>query len=237
MTSGLRLDTSPPGRVPTRRHPMPRRTPVLAVCTATALALGLSSHQSPADTPKGASPFAGFVDAYYDAFFTWNPSQGTAAGLHHYDTALEDRSAAAVANRIDTLKNQQQALARLRSGKLSADEVIDAEVLDGALRAELLDLEVVQNWRKNPMNYVGTPGQAVDGLMKRTFAPAPARLRSVIARLKATPALLVAMRENVTNPPREFTDLAIRMGEGSVGFFRDSVRDWAKEAAGGDAKL
>jgi uncharacterized protein (DUF885 family) len=216
---------------------MPRRTLVLALCLATALALALSGGQSPADTSKGGSPFASFVDAYYDAFFTWNPSQGTAAGLHHYDTALEDRSAVAVANRIEALKKQQQTLAGLRSGKLSADEAIDAEVLDGALRAELLDLEVIQNWRKNPMLYVGTPGQAVDGLMKRTFAPAPVRLRSVIARLKATPALLLALRENVTNPPSEFTDLAIRMGEGSVGFFRDSVRDWAKEAAGGDARL
>jgi uncharacterized protein (DUF885 family) len=41
----------------------------------------------------------------------------------------------------------------------------------------------------------------------------------------------------VDNPPREFTDLAIRMGEGSVGFFRDDVRAWATDAAGADAQL
>src|SRR4029077_18879276 len=35
----------------------------------------------------------------------------------------------------------------------------------------------------------------------------------------------------------EFTDLAIRMGEGSIGFYRDTVCDWAKGAAGKDAKL
>jgi uncharacterized protein (DUF885 family) len=87
------------------------------------------------------------------------------------------------------------------------------------------------------MGYIATPAGAVDGLMKRTFAPAPARLRSVIARLKATPPVFAAMRENVVNPPKEFTDLAIRMGEGSVGFFRDTVREWAKDAAGGDAAL
>src|SRR5262249_23629315 len=29
----------------------------------------------------------------------------------------------------------------------------------------------------------------------------------------------------------------IRMGEGSIGFYRDTVRDWAKEAAGKDAEL
>ena len=64
--------------------------------------------------------------------------------------------------------------------------------------------------------------------MKRDFAPAADRLRSVIARLKATPAMFAALRANVDNPPREFTDLAIRMGEGSVGFYRDTVHAWAK---------
>ena len=39
------------------------------------------------------------------------------------------------------------------------------------------------------------------------------------------------------NPPREFTDLAIRMASGSVDFYKVTVRDWAKEAAGGDAEL
>jgi uncharacterized protein (DUF885 family) len=87
------------------------------------------------------------------------------------------------------------------------------------------------------MSYVATPAGAIDGLMKRDFAPAAERLRSVIARLKAAPAMFGSLRANVDNPPHEFTDLAIRMGEGSVGFFRDSVRDWARDAAAKDAAL
>jgi hypothetical protein len=39
------------------------------------------------------------------------------------------------------------------------------------------------------------------------------------------------------NPPREFTDLAIRMTRGSVGFFRGSVATWARAAAGPDPAL
>ena len=45
------------------------------------------------------------------------------------------------------------------------------------------------------------------------------------------------MRANIDNPPREFTDLAIGMGDGAIDFFRDSVPDWAREAAGKDAEL
>ena len=105
------------------------------------------------------------------------------------------------------------------------------------LRAERLDLDTVRTWRRNPMGYVGTPAGAIHGLKKRDFAPGPVRLRAVIARLEATPALLQALQTNMDNPPREFTDLAIRMANGSVGFFRDTVRDWARQAAGGDAEL
>jgi uncharacterized protein (DUF885 family) len=186
------------------------------------------------NSPK-PTPFAAFVEDYFDALYEWRPSDGTAAGLHQYDHKLEDRSAAAVAARIETVKKLLTRLEKL--GKLTGDEAMDAEVLDGQLRAELLDMEAIGNWHKNPMNYVGTPGSAVDGLMKRNFAPPVDRLRTVIARLKATPALLAAMQANVKNPPKEFTDLAIIMCEGSVGFFRDSVGAWAKEAAGADARI
>src|SRR5262249_30770783 len=164
-------------------------------------------------------------------------SEGTAAGLHKYDGQLENRSADAVKKRVETVKVLQARLEKLRAGKLTEDEAIDAEVLDGLLKAELLDVEVVRNWRKNPMHYIGTPPGAIDGLMKRNFAPAATRLRSVVARLKATPAMFAVLRANVDNPPKEFTDLAIRMAEGSIGFYRDTVSDWAKEAAGKDADL
>src|SRR5207302_678492 len=79
------------------------------------------------------------------------------------------------------------------------------------------------------------PGEAIDGLMKRNFAPPAERLKSVIARLKAIPALLQAMKDNIKEPPpQEFNDLAIRMAGGSIGFFKGTVRDWAEKAAAGD---
>jgi uncharacterized protein (DUF885 family) len=184
-----------------------------------------------------ARPFAAFVDDYFDAYFAWRPSEGTAAGLHQYDMQLEQRSAAAVAQRLTVVKEQLRRLEQLRKGDLNPDEAMDAEVLDGRLRAESLDLDTLDTWRQNPMEYVSNPSEAINLLMKRSFAPAATRLRSVIARLKAAPALFEAARANVENPPREFTELAIEIGAGSAGFFRDTLRAWAGEAAGTDAAL
>src|SRR5262249_9907673 len=46
-----------------------------------------------------------------------------------------------------------------------------------------------------------------------------------------------AMKQNIQNPPHEFTDLAFRMAHGSIGFFRDTAAMWAKNAAGSDTSL
>ena len=205
--------------------------PLLVVLALVPGAEGLRSQTHP---PR---LFATFVEDYFKAYYAWKPSEGTAAGFHQYDTQLEDWSADAIAMRIQKVKDLQGRLTNLRAGPLTTDEAIDAEILDGLMKAELLDLATLANWRKNPMNYISTPGSAIDGLMKRSFAPAGQRLRSVIARLKATPGLLEALRANIDNPPHEFTDLAIQIGEGSVGFFRDTVRDWAQTAAGKDTAL
>jgi uncharacterized protein (DUF885 family) len=202
-----------------------------------ALAIGPRAGGPSAKGADVPSPFAAFVDDYFDAYFSRKPSEGTAAGLHKYDDLLEEGSADAAKKQVETVKGLQARLEKLRASKLTGDEAIDAEVLDGLMKAELLDLEVVRTWRKNPMGYIATAPGAVDGLMKRDFAPATTRLRSVIARLKATSAMFAALRANVDNPPKEFTDLAVRMGEGSIGFYRDTVRDWAKGAAGTDANL
>src|SRR5436309_1662648 len=167
-----------------------------------------------------------FIDDYFDALFEWSPTLATSAGLHEYDARIEDLSASAFAKRIRKLKDLQAQLMRERAEGLNPDEAIDAEILDGQIKAELLDLETLQTWRRNPMNYAGLPGSAIDGLMKRNFAPASERLRWVIARLKGVPAILEAMHENVRNPPREFTDLAFQIAHGSVGFFRREIADW-----------
>jgi uncharacterized protein (DUF885 family) len=194
----------------------------------------------PAGPARAAGPdsnFSRFVDDFFAAWFAAGPSEGTAAGLHQYDARLVDLSKARVESWIAELKGLLHRLEAFDRGRLSFDEAIDAEVLDGKVRAELLDLETLRVWQINPMLYAMLPGAAVDLLIKRDFAPAAERIRLVIARERSIPALYTAARANVADPPKEFTELAIRMARGSVGFFEQSVAAWARQAARGDAAL
>jgi uncharacterized protein (DUF885 family) len=196
--------------------------------------LGLLAIIALAGCSRSKPDFAAFVDEYAAASNRWSPTGATDLGFHEYDAQIEDRSAAAYKKRSEILKAELAQLTALRQGELTAQEAIDAELLDSSIRAEILELDTMKSWQSNPMEYVGLPGSAVDSLMMRNFAPPAERLRSLTARLAGVPAILTAMKENVSNPPKEFTDLSIRMASGSVGFFNNEVAAWAKDAAGGD---
>jgi uncharacterized protein (DUF885 family) len=224
------------------------RTALLAAFTS--LAISCSSASPPAATvattapapiasaaPASSAAFSKFVDDYFDARFAYLPSQGTDAGFHQYDSKLEDRSRARIEARIAELKAFLARLQAMDRSRLSFDDQIDADAIEGQIRGYLLDQETLRTWEHNPMGYAGLPGNAADILIKRDFAPAAERLRSLIARLKQVPAVYAAAKANLVNPPREFTDLAIRICKGSAGYFSGTVAAWAKNAAGNDAAL
>ena len=189
------------------------------------------------DSEAGANAaLSAFVDSYFTSYFNFNPSEATSVGLHDYDSRLEERNSVQIQARIAELQSQANEIESLRKKPLGFDESIDATLLANRIQAELLDLNSIHVWR-SPLYYAGIPGNAVDLLMKRNFAPAPARLASLTARLRQVPALIQAMRDNTAEPPKEFTELALRIVKGSVPFFREAVPEWAKTAAGQDQKL
>lgn len=190
---------------------------------------------APASTPS--AHLASFVDDYFNAAFEFEPSFGTGVGLHQYDGQLEDRSRARYEARIVELNQLKARLASLDRSLFNPDDEIDSVALEADINASLHNLQVMRTWETNPMGYAGLPGGAIDSLIKRNFAPPAERLRSVIARLQKIPAVYQAARQNLKNPPKEFTDLAIRMSGGSVGYFEGTVAEWAQQAAAGDAAL
>jgi hypothetical protein len=196
-------------------------------------------------TTRGMSPeaaHAAFTQLTNDFFaqeFAFDPVLATNAGIHSYDGQLEAWSTTRIEARVaelEKLLDRATALWTERTA-LDADDSIDLEVLDGHIRAELLDWNLLRFTARNPMTYAGRVGNAVDPLMKRDFAPAKERLKSIVSRLANVPAVYAAGRGNVSNPPKEWTELAIGMARGTESYLRDTLAAWAKEAASGDPIL
>lgn len=192
---------------------------------------------TPAKTPVAAPPsFPTLVEAHFKARLEYKPTSATYAGIHENDAKLEDLSEASIEARIEGLRFEGETIAKIDRQKLSFDEQIDLEALEADVRAEFFDLAILETWKKNPMIYAGLPGRSIDTIMKRAFAPGPARVKSVTGRMSGVPALYAAAKANLKLPPaREHTELAMRMAKGSAKFLEVKVVEWAKKESGGEA--
>jgi uncharacterized protein (DUF885 family) len=220
---------------------MPRAvlvTVFLGACGGAAAPAGSPAAPSGSpSTPATDAAFTKLVDDVFDAGDRYSPTRAVGNGFHAYDAQIEDRSRARIEQRIAELHGLLDRLGKIDRAALAFDNAIDAQAIDGNLRSELLSMETLKLWTKNPSAYAGQPGAAVDALMKRDFAPKKDRLRALIARLRGVPAIYAAGKANIADPPKEFTDVALGRAKGTAGFLEGAVATWARDAAGGDAAL
>jgi uncharacterized protein (DUF885 family) len=173
----------------------------------------------------GATQTFGFVsDQYFDdVYFRFNPTSGTSVGFHQYDTQLEDYSAANIAKETAALHQYQAKLEAIPADGLDAPVAADRDVLLNSIKSQLLSLETIRMWQKNPDNYSSGVTGSIFTLMERPYAPVNTRLRAAIAREKLIPQVFAEARKNLQNPPKIYTEIALEQIEGNVSFFQRDV--------------
>jgi uncharacterized protein (DUF885 family) len=181
--------------------------------------------------------FEFIADQYFtDVYFHFSPTAGTGAGLHQYDTQLEDYSAANIQRQITALHSYEKKIEAIDPSALDASVAGDREILLNSIRSSLLTLEVIRPWEKNPDNYSsGITGSAFV-IMERPFAPPDARLKSLVEREKQMPQVLLEARKNLKNPPKIYTEIALEQIDGLVSFFQTDVPSAFAEATDADTK-
>jgi uncharacterized protein (DUF885 family) len=168
--------------------------------------------------------FTFLSDQYFsDVLFHFAPTYGTQSGLHQYDTQLEDYSAASVQRQTAALHMYEKKIEEVPADALDASVAADRQILLNSIRSQLLSLEVIRNWEKNPDNYSSGVTNSIFVLMERPFAPPNTRLRSVVEREKQIPQVFEEARKNLKNPPRIFTEIALEQIDGMVSFFEEDV--------------
>jgi uncharacterized protein (DUF885 family) len=164
------------------------------------------------------------VDEYLDkVYFPQNPTAATAAGIHRYDGQIEEYSREAANEEIRTLHEYEMRVLQFATDGLKAVDVADRQILLGEIRSELLTLEIIRPLEKNPDIYSSGITNSVYVLMNRKFAPAEDRLRSVIQRERKMPEILKEARQNLSDTPKVYTEIAIEQLPGIIGFFQKDV--------------
>ena len=164
------------------------------------------------------------VDRFFDqAHFRFNPTAGTSAGFHRFDTQLEDFSPESIQQQIGILRQYEREVQNFPAARLEPGQSADRELVLGTIRSGLLDLESIRAWEKDPDHYSSTATNAIFVIMSRGFASQDERLKSVIAREIRMPAMFAAARANLKNPPRIYTEVALEQLPGIVSFFQKDV--------------
>lgn len=190
---------------------------VLLMLTSPSSAQNLS-----ADGP--AQTFNFLSDQYFtEVYFHFSPTLGTQAGLHQYDPQLEDYSSANIQKQIAALRLCEKKLMAIDPTALDVSPAADYAILLNSIRSNLLTLEVIRPWEKNPDVYSSGITASAFTIMSRAYAPAEERLRSLISREKQMPQTLMEARKNLKNPPRIYTEIALEQIDGLVSFFQSDV--------------
>ena len=172
---------------------------------------------------RAVMDFNALVDRYFDFYFSFHPTDATAAGFHQYDQKLEDYSASAQEQQIRGLKDFLRRFEAVDGGTLPAKTAADRDWIMSSIHSELLELEYIQMWKKDPDHYSGALTNSIFVIMKRNYAPPEERLRSAIERERQIPKALEYARQNLQNPPKIYTEIALEQLPDETDFFRKDV--------------
>ncbi len=210
---------------------------LIAASLGGVLMLPLAAPAQHLSADGAAQTFNFLSDQYFEQiYFKYSPTTGTAAGLHQYDTQLEDYSAASVQRQTAALHDIQKKLEQIDPSALDAEPAGDYAILLGKVRAQLLDLETIRTWEKSPDSYSSGITNSIFVLMERPYASTNVRLRAAVEREKLIPQALLEARRNLKNPPRIYTEIALEQIDGLVSFFQTDVPSAFADADDAQAK-
>ncbi len=166
------------------------------------------------------------ADQYIDdVYFPNHPVGATEAGEHRYDHLLGNFSRASITRELAQLGASEKQIQQVGPDKLSAWVRDDREILLNQIRGLQFELKTLKKWEKDPDFYSSEVTNGIFMLINRDFAPLNERLTSIIAREKQIPAALAEARNNLTNPPKIFTQIALQQLPDNIQFFEKDLPD------------
>jgi uncharacterized protein (DUF885 family) len=170
-----------------------------------------------------AEPFPHFVDDYLNYLYEAHPSSATLDGVHLHDDLLEDFRRPAIEAHLSALAGFARRLDAIPVSQLPETEQVEHGIVASNLRARQFDLEENRAWERNPHIYGDTLATSLATQVIFDYAPEPDRARRVLSKLRQTPRLIQAARENVKEPPAIFVKVGLDTLRGVMSFINSDL--------------
>jgi uncharacterized protein (DUF885 family) len=206
-------------------HDMHRIPRAAAVLSTLLFAMAASFAATAAARSDANASFEALGKRYLDEFGRYAPVSATALGDHRRDGDLDDLGAAGRAGKLAWNEAILADLRRIDRSELSRENQVDAAMLDNQLRYAIWTEQQYRDWSWDPLVYTQLAGQSLYGLISRSFAPLPERLRSVTSRLEKLPRLLEQERANLVpgRVPAIHAETAIKQNPGVLSLVDELV--------------
>ena len=179
--------------------------------------------------PNSSEQFARLSEEFVYTTLSFSPATATGVGLHQYnnqnlDDLLDDVSPASLEKQRQFYHGFRDRLGALDTARLTAQDRADLRIIQDQIALSLLDIEEIHSERHNPTTYVETLGNALFNPFVLEFAPLPARIEHIVARLRQVPRYLQQATANLTSAPEIWTKVAIEENQGNVTLVGDTIR-------------
>jgi uncharacterized protein (DUF885 family) len=172
-----------------------------------------------------SEPFPHFVDDYLAYLQEVHPGQASLDGVHLHDDLLEDLSRPAIDAHVRALAGFSRRLHQIDSALLPPVERVEHPIVAANIEGRMFELEQVRTWERNPQGYGELLGTSLASQTLFAYAPEPDRARRVLSKLRQTPRLVQAARENVRETAGIFVKVALETWRGVLSFIdRDLPR-------------
>jgi uncharacterized protein (DUF885 family) len=196
---------------------------LLVLLTVTTISCSAPAAPPPAAKVSNDAAFTEIAKAFLEDTYQRQPVLATMLGIHKYDERLADPSQQAVSAEVAALRGFRERAAAVDATTLTLANQLDREQMLLAIDSRILALETVKPWARDPDTYSSGITNAAYIMIKRAFAPPEERMRHLIAREKAMPAVLAEAKKNLDNPARIHTEIAIEQLDGNRDFFKTAV--------------
>jgi len=170
-----------------------------------------------------AEPFPHFVDDYLNYLYEAHPTSASTDGVHLHDDLLEDFRRPAIETHVSALAGFARRLDAIPLDGLPEVQQIEHGIVTSNVRGRQFDLESVRSWERNPHVYADTLASSLAAQAIFDYAPEADRARRILSKLRQTPRLISAARDNIKEPPAIFVKVGVDTLRGVMTFIDNDL--------------